>query len=304
MSGDLVCLGRMGLELVPLVSVWWSVFWWAPVPPVGPCSGGSLCWWASVLAGPCVGALGTGGSGVGGPHVGALGVGESCVGALGSVVSYRSLWSGAHSSFARPTSQGHRRGPVLRGAGCVTIKRSAYRMSTPDPCNSLPKGHLDAHDASPSATAAAVSALSRRRFLQAAAVGTAAATSVALPLETAVAAPARTGSLSFTAATNGRHRTGGRRRSGWRWGDGCGATPAARWRAEAGGRLGVGAGARGWGPCPGVGAGAQGRGRCPTPPPGRSGPGCAGLPPQGRAVQAAELLARGPARTGPAGAGT
>ncbi|MFH8811092.1 twin-arginine translocation signal domain-containing protein [Streptomyces hygroscopicus] len=62
---------------------------------------------------------------------------------------------------------------------------------------------MDTHDASPSSTAAAVSALSRRRFLQAAAVGTAAATSVALPLETAVAAPARTGSLSFTAATNG-----------------------------------------------------------------------------------------------------
>ncbi|MFE2023608.1 twin-arginine translocation signal domain-containing protein [Streptomyces hygroscopicus] len=65
------------------------------------------------------------------------------------------------------------------------------------------EGNLDTHDASPSSTAAAVSALSRRRFLQAAAVGTAAATSVALPLETAVAAPARTGSLSFTAATNG-----------------------------------------------------------------------------------------------------
>ncbi|MFJ1997205.1 amidohydrolase family protein [Streptomyces asiaticus] len=58
-------------------------------------------------------------------------------------------------------------------------------------------------DSSGSLTSADVFALSRRRFLQAAAVGTAAATAATLPLETAAAAPARVGSLSFTAATNG-----------------------------------------------------------------------------------------------------
>ncbi len=70
---------------------------------------------------------------------------------------------------------------------------------------------MDTHDASLSpasaadsaAASAAASALSRRRFLQAAAAGTAAATAATLPFETAAAAPARPGSLSFTAATNG-----------------------------------------------------------------------------------------------------
>ncbi|WNE95577.1 amidohydrolase family protein [Streptomyces luomodiensis] len=60
---------------------------------------------------------------------------------------------------------------------------------------------MDTHNAPLSAHSA--SALSRRRFLQAAAVGTAAATTAALPLETATAASGRPVSLSFTAATNG-----------------------------------------------------------------------------------------------------
>lgn len=70
---------------------------------------------------------------------------------------------------------------------------------------------MDTHDASLSPASAAdsaadsatASALSRRRFLQAAAAGTAAATAATLPFETAAAAPARPVSLSFTAATNG-----------------------------------------------------------------------------------------------------
>ncbi|MFD8334701.1 amidohydrolase family protein [Streptomyces solisilvae] len=62
---------------------------------------------------------------------------------------------------------------------------------------------MDSHDASLPAISADASALSRRRFLQAAAVGTAAATAATLPFETAAAAAARSGSLSFTAATNG-----------------------------------------------------------------------------------------------------
>ncbi|GAA1116583.1 amidohydrolase family protein [Streptomyces javensis] len=73
---------------------------------------------------------------------------------------------------------------------------------------------MDSHDASlptssPNSTgsnspaSADVLALSRRRFLQAAAVGTAAATAATLPLEAAAAAPTRAGALSFTAATNG-----------------------------------------------------------------------------------------------------
>ncbi|GAA1286160.1 amidohydrolase family protein [Streptomyces javensis] len=73
---------------------------------------------------------------------------------------------------------------------------------------------MDSHDASlptssPNSTgsnspaSADALALSRRRFLQAAAVGTAAATAATLPLEAAAAAPTRAGALSFTAATNG-----------------------------------------------------------------------------------------------------